>query len=112
MGVPDPAPEEGYKGFTHRACPFYPCHPGVRRAFNCLFCYCPLFAYECPGPYRVYTDPEGERRKDCSACRLPHEGHHAAWSFIQKWLRRPRPWAGERPSARELNRARRSGGRA
>ncbi|RNE89032.1 cysteine-rich small domain-containing protein [Marichromatium sp. AB31] len=84
-----------FKGFTNHDCPFYPCHPGVRRTFNCLFCYCPLIAYDCPGPYRIYTDRHGNRRKDCTDCRLPHEGYHSAWSFIQKWLDDPRPWCGE-----------------
>ena len=93
-------PDTSYKGFTHRECPFYPCHSGVRREFNCLFCYCPLIAYACPGPYRVYTDMQGLRRKDCSDCRLPHDGHHASWTFIQKWLEQPRMWDGCEQSQR------------
>jgi len=91
---------EAYKGFTNDACPFYPCHAGVRRAFNCLFCYCPLYAYRCPGPYRVYLDRDGKPRKDCSACRLPHEGYHPAWNFIQTWLEHPEPWDGREPCGR------------
>lgn len=83
-----------YKGFTNRDCPFYPCHTGVKRAFNCLFCYCPLIAYDCPGPYQVYTDAYGMPRKDCTACRLPHDGYAASWAFIQKWLERPVLWCG------------------
>ncbi|QIK37743.1 hypothetical protein GWK36_06815 [Caldichromatium japonicum] len=93
------SPNESYKGYSHSACPFYPCHAGVRRAFNCLFCYCPLYAYECPGPYRVIAGPCGQLQKDCTDCRLPHEGYRAAWSFIQKWLRCPRPWSGKVPAA-------------
>lgn len=86
--------DEGYKGFTNTACPFLPCHEGVRRHFNCLFCYCPLIAYICPGPYRVMTDRQGILRKDCSACRLPHDGYRESWRFIQTWLARPIPWDG------------------
>lgn len=99
----DPAPVQpqdatdnpAYKGFTNSACPFYPCHPGVRREFNCLFCYCPLIAYACPGPYRLCTDRHGLVRKDCSDCRLPHDGHAPSWSFIQRWLERPHLWDGQ-----------------
>ena len=94
MQPKDVTANEAYKGFTNAACPFYPCHRGVKREFNCLFCYCPLIAYACPGPFQVYTDSRGQRRKDCTDCRLPHEGYHAAWSFIQKWLEAPRLWDG------------------
>lgn len=82
-----------FKGFTHRACEYYPCHGGVRRAFNCLFCYCPLNARECPGPYRLFTDARGQLGKDCSTCGLPHQGYSSSWGFIQRWLAAP-PWAG------------------
>ncbi|EGV32457.1 hypothetical protein ThidrDRAFT_1307 [Thiorhodococcus drewsii AZ1] len=94
MQPKDTTHDESFKGFTNDACPFYPCHRGVKRAFNCLFCYCPLIAYECPGPYRLYTDKNGLTRKDCSDCRLPHDGHSASWAFIQKWLERPQIWSG------------------
>ena len=31
--------------FTNRACEYFPCHEGVEPgSFNCLFCYCPLYA--------------------------------------------------------------------
>jgi len=106
MQPKDGTANEAYKGFTNHECPFYPCHAGVKRAFNCLFCYCPLIAYECPGPYRIYTDKHGLRRKDCSDCRLPHEGYQASWSFIQKWLERPRIWGGRELDARERKAAR------
>lgn len=95
MQPQDTTDNPAYKGFSNTACPFFPCHSGVRREFNCLFCYCPLIAYACPGPYRLYTDRHGLARKDCSACRLPHDGHAASWSFIQTWLERPRPWDGQ-----------------
>lgn len=62
---------ERYKFFQNRACEFFPCHQGLDEAeFNCLFCYCPLYALgmECGGQPR-YT-PEGI--KDCSGCIRPH----------------------------------------
>lgn len=60
-----------YRFFQHRACEYFPCHPGVREEeFNCLFCYCPLYALgeACGGAYR-YTE---KGVKDCSGCAFPH----------------------------------------
>jgi len=90
----DSTRNEAYKGFTNTNCPFQPCHEGVKRDFNCLFCYCPLNAYACPGPYKAFTSSNGVRRKDCSACTLPHDGYPQSWNFIQKWLTNPVPWDG------------------
>ena len=92
MQPKDTTTNEAYKGFTNYDCPFYPCH-SVKRDFNCLFCYCPLVAYECPGPYRV-LDYNNVIRKDCMDCTLPHDGYHASWNFIQLWLKRPIIWTG------------------
>jgi Zn-finger protein len=93
MQPKDSTTNEAYKGYTNHDCPFMPCHKGVRREFNCLFCYCPLIAYECPGPYKVF-EHEGIIRKDCSDCTLPHDGIHPSWNFIQLWLKRPTVWSG------------------
>lgn len=84
-----------FKGFTNHDCPFMPCHKGVKREFSCLFCYCTLIAYECPGPYEVFTDKHGNVRKDCTNCKLPHDGWEASWNFIQKWLENPKIWNGQ-----------------
>ncbi len=62
---------ENYKGFSHKSCEFYPCHKGADpENFNCLFCYCPLFALgkQCGGNFR-YTE---SGIKDCSFCLVPH----------------------------------------
>lgn len=75
-----------FKGFTNSACEFYPCHQGVKKDFNCLFCYCPLMERACPGPYKVFTDKYGNTRKDCSDCALPHDGIEQSWRFIQMWV--------------------------
>lgn len=60
-----------YAFFCNRECEFFPCHQGVDpEQFNCLFCYCPLYALgeKCGGNFSY-----NERGiKDCSACRLPH----------------------------------------
>lgn len=57
--------------FQHRACEYFPCHRGVAEEdFNCLFCYCPLYALgtRCGGHCR-YTE---NGIKDCSGCAFPH----------------------------------------
>jgi len=62
---------EHYKFFQNCKCEFFPCHPGADRAnFNCLFCYCPLYALgdQCGGSF-TYLD---NGIKDCSACLKPH----------------------------------------
>ena len=57
--------------FQNRACEYFPCHNGVAEEdFNCLFCYCPLYALgrKCGGACR-YTE---QGYKDCSHCVFPH----------------------------------------
>ena len=84
-----------FKGYTNTRCEFMPCHKGVKDEFNCLFCYCPLVFLECPGPFAVFTDKNGLKRKDCSNCKLPHDGYERSWNFIQKALEHPVPWNGK-----------------
>ena len=63
--------KENYKFFTHRECEFFPCHEGADpENFNCLFCYCPLYALgtECGGNYTIMENGI----KDCSKCMIPH----------------------------------------
>jgi len=84
-----------FKGYTNEKCEFLPCHKDVKREFNCLFCYCPLVFLKCPGPYTVFTDKNGLTRKDCSACKLPHDGYEQSWRFCQLWLTEPVPWDGK-----------------
>ena len=60
-----------YRFFQNRACEYFPCHRvNDDRAFNCLFCYCPLYALgnQCGGNFS-YTE---YGLKDCSNCMLPH----------------------------------------
>ena len=69
--------------FANRECEYFPCHPGADpERFNCLFCYCPLYALgeDCGGNFR-YLD---NGIKDCSACLVPHrEGGYDC--IIQKY---------------------------
>ena len=57
--------------FQNTECEYFPCHRGADPAqFNCLFCYCPLYALgpRCGGNFRY-----NERGiKDCTGCLFPH----------------------------------------
>lgn len=69
--------EAGAFFFQNVACAYFPCHEGVAEAdFNCLFCYCPLYALgpDCGGDYR-YTR---QGIKDCTACVRLHRGADGA----------------------------------
>ena len=60
-----------YRFFRNTDCEYFPCHKGAdQEKFNCLFCFCPLYALgeNCGGNFR-YTE---EGLKDCSNCRFPH----------------------------------------
>ena len=60
-----------YKFFQNRECEYFPCHKTADTDnFNCLFCYCPLYALgdKCGGNF-TYTETG---IKDCSACLIPH----------------------------------------
>jgi Zn-finger protein len=63
---------EHYKKFTNEKCEYFPCHQGIEsEEFNCLFCYCPLYALKeaCGGNF-TYTD---SGIKNCMNCTLPHK---------------------------------------
>ena len=63
--------EKRYAFFQHRECEYFPCHAGVpEESFNCLFCYCPLYALgdRCGGGF-AYTE---SGVKSCVACAFPH----------------------------------------
>lgn len=62
---------ENYKFFSHKNCEYFPCHKtNNQEEFNCLFCYCPLYALgeDCKGNFR-YNE---KGFKDCTNCLLPH----------------------------------------
>lgn len=63
---------KAYAFFSHTSCEFFPCHPTEHpEDFNCLFCYCPLYALgpKCGGNFH-YTE---NGIKDCSQCMIPHK---------------------------------------
>ncbi len=64
-------PKNSHAFFCNRDCQYFPCHSTAKpEQFNCLFCYCPLYALDdkCGGNVS-YTE---NGIKDCSACLLPH----------------------------------------
>lgn len=61
-----------YRFFENRDCEYFPCHKGLED-FNCLFCYCPMYAKEkCPGN-PAYLEKNGKRIKNCMDCIFPHQ---------------------------------------
>lgn len=97
-----------YQGFTNKQCEFYPCHDVSKfrqpDEFNCLLCYCPLVFLECPGPYKIVMDANGNQRKDCSNCKLPHDGYTKSWTLMvdSRWMNNPVYWKGD-PSKADKN---------
>ena len=66
-----PPRECAYSFTQHTACEFFPCHKTAHpENFNCLYCYCPLYALgsDCGGNY-MWTE---KGVKDCSDCLVPH----------------------------------------
>lgn len=64
--------EHSYRFFENRACKYFPCHEGLKE-FNCLFCYCPLYAREdCLGTPR-FQEKDGRKLKICTGCTFPHQ---------------------------------------
>lgn len=63
--------KEHFRFFQNRQCEYFPCHEGVpEEDFNCLFCYCPLYALgkRCGGA--CYYTQSGV--KSCQGCAFPH----------------------------------------
>ena len=64
-----------YRYFQNRECAYFPCHKDANPDnFNCLFCYCPLYALgdQCGGSFS-YTE---KGIKDCSRCLFPHRAEN------------------------------------
>jgi Uncharacterized protein containing a Zn-finger-like domain len=62
--------QPSYRFFANTKCRYFPCHEGAGESFNCLFCYCPLYALgdRCGGNYEYL--PGGV--KSCMKCAVPH----------------------------------------
>ena len=63
---------QNYKFVQNTQCEYFPCHKGIPiEVFNCLFCYCPLYALkeECGGDYSYLSSGI----KSCMGCKKPHD---------------------------------------
>ena len=63
--------ENSHRFFNNSSCKYFPCHQEPDpETFNCLFCYCPLYAMgdKCPGQFEYFKGI-----KMCTDCHLPHE---------------------------------------
>ena len=63
--------KNNYSFFQNTECEYFPCHKvSDAGSFNCLFCYCPLYALgkNCGGNFS-YTE---NGIKDCTDCLIPH----------------------------------------
>ena len=61
-----------YKFFQNSTCEYFPCHKVKDKStFNCLFCYCPLYALgdQCGGKFTYLENGI----KNCTDCTLPHK---------------------------------------
>ena len=82
--------------FQNRECEYFPCHAGADpEKFNCLFCYCPLYALgdRCGGNFS-YTE---QGIKDCSNCLRPHRREN--YSKILEKMSQVRDMAKKDPDA-------------
>lgn len=72
---------DNYKFNQHQDCEYFPCHKIEKAYFNCLFCYCPLYALkdQCGGNPNFLEDGT----KDCSNCTLSHSGTKG-YDFIMR----------------------------
>lgn len=63
--------KNSFRFFCNKDCEYFPCHE-VKDLdnFNCLFCYCPLYALgeKCGGNFKYLESGI----KDCSNCLIPH----------------------------------------
>ena len=64
--------DKEFSFYSHKKCEYFPCHKGADPDnFNCLFCYCPLYAMgtRCGGDFHITESGY----KDCSDCQIPHK---------------------------------------
>ena len=70
--------QQNYSFFQNKNCEYFPCHKtDSPEEFNCLFCYCPLYALgrKCGGSFR-YNE---KGVKDCTNCLVPHRRENYAY---------------------------------
>lgn len=74
--------KSSYIFFQNKKCEYFPCHKTNNpENFNCMFCYCPLYQYECKGQYTTLEN----RIKDCSNCTIPHYNYDYIISRLKEY---------------------------
>lgn len=66
---------DSHRFFQNKSCKYFPCHKGIAaEKFNCLFCYCPLYALgkKCGGNF-CYNE---KGYKVCTNCTFPHQAEN------------------------------------
>jgi Zn-finger protein len=76
---------KSYAFMSNTACEYFPCHESENESeFNCIFCFCPLYRYKDCGGSFSYVESNEDKRKDCSACAIPH--NKESYGFIMNRL--------------------------
>ena len=84
-----------YSYFSHKNCEYFPCHKGADpENFNCLFCYCPLYALgdKCGGNFH-FTE---SGIKDCTGMQTSSQKrklriyHREVPANLRKLIRKQR----------------------
>ncbi len=68
--------KNSYRFFCNTDCKYYPCHD--LKDINCLFCYCPLYTYDCGGNFVITKG-----KKDCTNCTIPHIDYDYVIEFLK-----------------------------
>lgn len=79
--------KNGHSHFSNRECQYFPCHANADpEHFNCLFCFCPLYALgrSCGGNFKYTSSGE----KDCTECLIPHA--KGGYEHIVTQLKKPK----------------------
>jgi|GEM_PF-1455805 len=77
--------KNSHKFFCNTDCKYFPCHKHVvdLDTFSCLFCFCPLYPYDCEGDFIMK-----DKKKDCSHCLIPHEDYNYVITFLKNELKK------------------------
>jgi Zn-finger protein len=70
--------DKHFSFFQNKECEYFPCHKTDKpEDFNCLFCYCPLYALgdKCGGDFTITENGV----KDCRNCMVPHVKNNYAY---------------------------------
>lgn len=78
---------EHFKFVQNKECEYFPCHKIEEESFNCLFCYCPLYALKdtCNGNPKFLEDGT-KSCEDCTIVHMRNKGYDHVMKSIQRVL--------------------------